>query len=92
MAQLQDIHLTDVDLWTNFQTYWNAGNYALALSLLENNTQLATKYINANWVNNTTDSIVALENTSDPTFKQDRIQVASTAPSLSTGEIYFQLD
>lgn len=93
MAWLQDIHSADISLWTTLQTYWADGNYTAALALLENNdAQLANKYLTAAWLNALAEEIVAVENNSDSTFKMDKISVASTAPSLSTGQVYFQLD
>ena len=88
---LQDIHLSDKELWSNFQVYWNEGNYVAAVNLLNANQQLVTKYVSANWLNGLTALVYLLENNSDPTFKADRINVSYVPSSLDTGEVYFEL-
>ena len=90
---LQDVGANERSLWTTFQTYWANGNYAAALGLLNNNAQLMNKFVNASWFNNLTDLIYELEtNPVDTSFKSDKIQVAETPPTLSSGQIYFQID
>ena len=93
MALLQDIGANERSLWTTLQTYWANGNYAAVLSLLNNSSQLISKFINASWFNNLTGLIYELEtNPVDTSFKADKIQVAETPPTLSRGQIYFQID
>ena len=93
MALFQDLQVSDMNLWVNFQNYWEQGNYDLALNLLESNSQLLTKFVNADNLNQIANGIYNLEiQGQDPSFKSDKIQVASTPPALSTGEVYFQLD
>ena len=89
---LQDIHLSDKELWSNFQDYWDSGNYVAAINLLNANQQLVTKYVSANWLNGLTALVYALENNSDPTFKADRILLSYIPPSLEIGQVYFQLE
>lgn len=89
---LQDIHLSDKELWSNFQVYWNGGNYVAAVNLLNANQQLVTKYVSADWLNGLTTLVYALENNSDSTFKADRIVLSFIPPSLESGQVYFQLE
>lgn len=89
---LQDIHLSDEELWSNFQDYWDNGNYIAAVNLLNANQQLVTKYVSANWLNGLTTLVYILENNSDPMFKADRIMLSYIPPSLNTGQIFFQIE
>lgn len=89
---LQDIHLSDKELWSNFQVYWNGGNYVAAVNLLNANQQLVTKYVSADWLNGLTTLVYVLENNSDPIFKADRIVLSFIPPSLESGQVYFQLE
>lgn len=89
---LQDVHFTDEQLWSYFQTYWGQGNYVAALNLLQNNQQLVTKYADADWFNNLTDLVYELENNDDPNFKLDKIKTSYIPPSLEEGEIWFQIE
>ena len=86
----QDIQIPDEALRTQFISYWQNQDYAEAFALLSN-TQLTNKVNNAAMWNDITTTTVTVENLSDPTFKQNKIQVSSTPPTLSTGEIYFKL-
>ena len=54
MKVLQDIHTSDKSFWETLQNYWDIGNYAAVLALLRNNSQLFTKYIDANYLNELT--------------------------------------
>lgn len=94
MSYLQDIHLEDIDLWKSFTEYWSNGQYSAALSYLqENQYQLNTKYLKAEFLNNLTDKIVELENKKSDPFKTDKIVVSSTVPSgMISGQVYFQLN
>lgn len=89
---LQDIHFTDEQLWSNFQNYWTQGNYIAALNLLNQNQQLVTKFVNADWFNNLTNLIYQLENNEDVNFKSDKIKTSYIPPSLEEGQIWFQIE
>ena len=86
----QDIQLTDESLRTQYVNYWITDNYTNALALLQN-SQFTDKVNNATMWNSITTDLTNVENLSDPTFKSDRIQVASTPPTLTSGEVYFQI-
>ena len=84
-----DIQLTDKELWAQFQSLYQSGNYASALALLQN-TQLNNKALTADILNALTDYIVQVEQLNDSTFKADKIRVESQVPAdLTTGQIYF---
>ncbi len=84
-----DIQLTDKELWAQFQSLYQSGNYASALALLQN-TQLKNKALTADILNALTDYIVQVEQLNDATFKADKIRVESQIPAdLTTGQIYF---
>ena len=85
-----DIQLTDKELWEQFQSLYQSGNYANALSLLQN-TQLANKALTANVLNVITDYIVQVENLNDSTFKADRPLVQANQPTQTTGQLWFQV-
>ena len=85
-----DIQLTDKELWEQFQSLYQSGNYANALSLLQN-TQLANKALTANVLNVITDYIVQVENLNDSTFKADRPLVQVKQPTQNTGQLWFQI-
>lgn len=91
MTKYQDLHLTDVDLNTQFKQYMTNGQYEAALAILQND-QLADKTVIAALFNYVASRIIQVQSTSDPTFKQDKIQVATTPPSgITSGQVYFQL-
>ena len=86
-----DIQLTDKELWAQFQSLYQSGDYTSALALLQN-TQLANKALTADVLNALTDYIVQIQNTSDPSFKQDRIPCQAEQPTQqSIGEIWFEV-
>lgn len=85
-----DIQLTDKDLWAQFQSLYQSGNYANALSLLRN-TQLANKALTANVLNAITDYIVQVENLSSSSFKADKPPVQANQPTQTTGQLWFQV-
>ena len=86
-----DIQLTDKELWEQFQSLCQNGDYASALALLQN-TQLSNKGLTAEMLNALTDYIVQIQNTSDPSFKQDRIPCQAEQPTQqSVGEIWFEV-
>ena len=85
-----DIQLTDKELWGQFQSFYQNGDYANALALLQN-TQFVNKALTADVLNALTDYIVQIENTSDSSFKQDRIPCQDEKPVQNTGEVWFEI-
>lgn len=87
----QDLHLSDVDLNTQFKQYMSAGQYEAALAILQND-QLTDKTVVATLFNYVTGRLVEVQSTSDPTFKQDVIKVATQPPAgITSGQVYFKL-
>ena len=61
------------------------------LAILQND-QLTDKTVVAALFNYVTNRIVAVQSMSDPTFKQDVINVATQSPSdMTSGQVYFKL-
>lgn len=85
-----DIQLTDKELWTQFQSLYQSGNYASAIALLQN-TQLNNKALTADILNALTDYIVQVENLNDSSFKQNKIPCQTEQPTQSTGEVWLQV-
>ena len=84
-----DIQLTDKELWAQFQSLYQSGNYASALAILQN-TQLSNKALTADILNALTNYIVQVEQLNDLTFKADKIRVESQVPTdLTNGQVYF---
>lgn len=88
--KFKDIQLTDKELWAQFQSLYQSGDYASALALLQN-SQLSGKSLIADVLNATTDYLVQVENLNDPDFKADRPVVQSSQPVQSTGYLWFQV-
>ena len=88
--KFKDIQLTDKELWAQFQSLYQSGDYASALSLLQN-SQLSNKSLIADVLNTITDYLVQVENLNDPNFKADRPIVQSSQPVQSTGYLWFQV-
>ena len=87
----QDMHLSDVNLNTQFKQYMSAGQYEEALAILQND-QLTDKTVVAALFNYVTGRLVEVQSTSDPTFKQDKIKVATQPPAgITSGQVYFKL-
>ena len=87
----QDIRLSDVDLNTQFKQYMVAGQYEAALAILQND-QLTDKTLVAALFNYMTWRLVEVQSPSDPTFKQDKIKVATQPPTgMTSGQVYFKL-
>ena len=86
----KDIQLTDKELWAQFQSLYQSGDYTSALALLQN-AQLLNKGLIANVLNITTDHIVEVENLNDPTFKEDKPPVQANQPTQSVGQMWFQV-
>ena len=88
--KFKDIQLTDKELWAQFQSLYQSGDYASALSLLQN-SQLSNKGLVADVLNAITDYLVQVENLNDPNFKADKPVVQSSQPVQSTGYLWFQV-
>lgn len=87
--KFSDIQLTDKQLWGQFQTAFQQGDFATALALL-NNTQLKNKALTAEYLNALTDYIVQVEQLNDPDYANDRIRIERQIPTdLNNGEVYF---
>ena len=86
----KDIQLTDKELWAQFQSLYQSGDYVNALTLLQN-SQLSGKSLIADVLNATTDYLVQVENLNDPNFKADRAVVQSSQPVQCTGYLWFQV-
>ena len=86
----KDIQLTDKELWAQFQSLYQSGDYASALTLLQN-SQLPGKGLMADVLNAITDYLVQVENLNDPNFKADRPVVQSSQPVQATGYLWFQV-
>ena len=88
--KVQDIQLADKELWGQFQSLCQNGNYASALTLLQN-AQLSNKALTADVLNTIASYIVQIENLNDPSFKQDKIPCQTEQPMQNTGEVWFQV-
>ena len=85
-----DIQLTDKELWAQFQSLYKSGDYANALTMLQN-TQLINKALTADILNALTDYIVQVEQLNDSTFKTDKILCQVNQPTQSTGQVWFEV-
>lgn len=84
----QDIHASDIDSWKSFREKYQSGDFAGAQTIAQT---LTNAQMNAQALNDLFNFIVETEQLSDPTFKQDKIQVSTTAPSnLQVGQMYFK--
>ena len=88
--KFKDIQLTDKELWAQFQSLYQSGDYASALTLLQN-SQLSGKGLVADVLNAITDYLVQVENLNDPDFKADRAIVQSSQPVQAAGYLWFQV-
>lgn len=86
----KDIQLTDKELWAQFQSLYQSGDYASALTLLQN-TQLNNKALTADVLNAITAYLTQIENLNDSTFKADRPPVQANQPTQTTGQLWFQV-
>ena len=85
-----DIQLTDKELWAQFQSLYQSGDYASALAFLQN-TQLNNKALTADILNALADYIVQVEQLNDPNFKADKIQLSRRPPAgMTGGQVYFR--
>ena len=88
--RFQDIQLTDKELWGQFQSLCQNGDYASALALLQN-IQLSNKALTADVLNAVTSYIVQIEKLNDSGFKQDRILCQAEQPTQNTGEVWLEV-
>ena len=88
--KFKDIQLTDKELWGQFQSLCQNGDYASALAMLQN-TQLKNKALTADILNALTDYIVQVEQFNDSTFKADKIPCQVNQPTQSTGQVWFEV-
>ena len=86
----KDIQLTDKELWAQFQSLYQSGDYVNALTLLQN-SQLSGKSLMADVLNAITDYLVQVENLNDSDFKADKAVVQSSQPVQPTGYLWFQV-
>lgn len=87
--KFSDIQLSDKELWGQFQTAYQQGDFATAFSML-NNTQLKNKALTADILNALTDYIVQVEQYNDPDYANDKIRIERQVPTdLTSGEVYF---
>lgn len=85
-----DIQLTDEELWGQFKSLYQSGDYTSALALLQN-TQLNNKALTADVLNALTAYLVQVENLNDPNFKADRPPVQTNQPTQTAGQMWFQV-
>ena len=85
-----DIQLTDKELWAQFQSLYQSGDYTSALAILQN-TQLKNKALTADILNALTDYIVQVEQLSDSTYKIDKIPCQVNRPTQTTGQVWFEV-
>ena len=86
----KDIQLTDKDLWAQFQSLYQSGDYASAIALLQN-TQLSGKALTADVLNAITDYLVQVESLNDSSFKADKIPCQTNRPTQTIGEVWFEV-
>jgi hypothetical protein len=77
-TKMQDITLAEKSLWSQYVAYWNAGDIASAIAILNDNISLKYKVLNSfNWnrlinsVNDETDSTPATEDSLVGTWNAD---------------------
>lgn len=87
-AKYQDLHISDVDLNTQFKQDMSVGRYQQALDVIANK-QLDSKTMIANTINYTTKQITAVQNIGDVGFKKDKIQVTNSVSTLQDNWVYF---
>lgn len=85
-----DIQLIDKELWAQFQSLYQSGDYTSALTMLQN-TRLKNKVLTADILNALTDYIVQVEQLNDLTFKTDKILCQVNQPTQSTGQVWFEV-
>lgn len=86
-----DLQIADKTLWNQLQIAWANNQYDVVYNILQENN-LLLKCLNAKNLNDLTETIVELEQTSDPTFKQDKIPCQEVQPTQQNGEVWFQIE
>ena len=90
----ENIHISDDTLYQQFLSYYNAGNYSDALTLLSSNAQLAKKITSATNLNLIISNITAMEQlySDNSTFQKEQIPVSTSQPTGQTsGQVWFQI-
>ena len=88
LMNYQDIRASDIDTWKSFREKYQSGDFAGAQTIAQT---LINAQINAQALNDLFNFVVETEQLSDPTFKNNVIQVSPTAPSgLQVGQMYFK--
>ena len=90
---MQDIHLSDEELWQQFRTYCQQNNYTSAQAIVNSNPRLQKRMVSAANINLLTGNILSMENlyNANP-FDKDRIPVDETEPTGQTaGQVWFQV-
>lgn len=90
MLKYQDIRISDVNKRYEFIADVEVGNYTTAHAIVTADAMSPKALIAVN-INHVASEIEATENLNDATFKADRIQVATEAPTLQSGQVYFEL-
>lgn len=86
----EDIHLSDKSTVSQYATKVNSGDVENAHTLVAGQ-DFENKQLNAKTLNYLFEQMDIIQNSKDDTFKQDKIEVADTAPSgLKKGQIYFK--
>lgn len=87
----QDIHLSDLSLFTQLKQLWAAGSYSEAIQLLAN-SQLKGKRWNAEALNELFNEVEAIQQLDPSEISVLRIQVGETQPvNPKTNELWFEL-
>lgn len=90
MLKYQDIRISDVSKRDEFISDVEAGNYTAAYAIVTADDMVPKALIATN-INYIASELEVTENLNDATFKADRIQVTGTAPTLQSGQVYFEL-
>lgn len=90
MLKYEDIHLSDASKRTSFIKDLDDNKFVDGYSIVTSN-DMKYKCSIALVMNEITNEIETTEKLNDDTFKTDVIKVSSSAPTLSSGQIYFEL-
>ena len=86
----EDIHLSDKSTVLQYGTKVNSGDVENAHTLVAGQ-DFENKQLNAKTLNYLFEQMDIIQNSKDNTFKQNKIEVADTAPAgLKNGQIYFK--
>lgn len=90
---MQDVHLSDEELWKQFVAYCQQNNYTMAQSILLSNPGLQKKTMSAANLNHLTNNIYAMEEFyNDNPFDKEQVPVTSTQPTGQTsGQLWFKI-